>query len=258
MNKITQRVSLGLLMASSLLSNAAYSNDYDAIIMLPPAQQFSLPVSAMIEKVHARPGQKIAKGDEIIVLDQALFKVAVAHAKANVTVHQSKLKEAQRDLEHHNELYDRTVLSMVDLENIEMREERARAHLTDAKAKLSLANYKLTHSKLISPFDAVILSVQVNPGHYLNNTHQAQPLVSVVKQGEYQLKFNVAVEDPAKLALDQNVTVIIKGENYPAKISGINYQAVENAAGGKIGVTADLVEPTGQMLLGHKAIVRID
>lgn len=75
-----------------------------------------------------------------------------------------------------------------------------------------------------------------------------------------RLKFNVTVEDQAKLALDQNVTVIIKGENYPAKISGINYQAVENAdaAGGKIGATADLVERTDQMLLGHKAIVRID
>ena len=52
----------------------------------------------------------------------------------------------------------------------------------------------------------------------------------------------------------------IQGENYPAKISGINYQAVDNAdaTGGKIGVTADLVERTDQILLGHKAIVRLD
>jgi len=260
MNNITQLTSLSLLMASSLLSNAAFSKDYDAIMRLPKAQQFSLPVSGMIEEVNVRPGQRTAKGEEIIVLDQGPFKVAVIHAKANVTVQQSKSKEAQRDLEHHKELYDRTVLSTVDLENVEMREERARAHLADAKTKLSVANYELAHSKLISPFDALILSLHVNPGQYLNNRHQAQPLVSVVRQGEYQLTFDVALEDNTKFALDQNVTVTIKGVNYSAKISGINYQTVENAnaTDNKISVTADLVERTNQMLMGHKAIVRID
>ena len=141
-----------------------------------------------------------------------------------------------------------------------MREDRARSHLTDAKAKLSVANYELAHSILISPFDAVILTVHVNHGQYLNNTHQAQPLVSIIRQGEYQLKFHVAVEDQTKLALDQNVAVTIKGKNYPARISGINYQAAENAdtADREIGVTADLVEQTDQMLLGHKATVHIN
>ena len=57
-----------------------------------------------------------------------------------------------------------------------------------------------------------------------------------------------------------NVTVTVRGESYPANITGINYQAVKNldTANKKVSVTVNVIEQTDQMLLSQKAIVRID
>lgn len=257
MKTTAKTIYLVLLLISFCMSSAAHSAEYDTAITLPTAQKFSLPVSAMIKSVNISSGQKIKEGDEIIVLDQAPFVVAKTHAKANVTVHESQLKEAQRDLLHHQELYDRTVLSAVDLENVEMREKRVRAHLVDAKAQLEVAEYNLSYSKLISPFDAVVMSVHVNPGQYLNNSQQSHTLVSLVRQGSYQVQFGVTAEALSSIEIDQGVTVISMGSRYPGKVSSINYQAADGNDG-KIIVSAEFAGHVEYKLIGNKAIVRID
>jgi len=240
----------GMILGLAFISNNAYAADYDAVITLPPVQEYSLPVSAMVEKVNVSAGQKVKKGDEIIVLDQAPFVAAKKHAKANVVIKQSRLKEAQRDLEHHRELYDRTVLSTVDLENVEMREQRARAHLAEAKAQLEVAEYELSYSKLSAPYDALVLSVHVNPGQYLNSTLQSQPVVSLVEQGRYMASLNLSAEELSAMEIGKNVTVQITGKSYTGTISGINYQGAD--------VTVEFSAIGDLFLVGEKAKVQID
>jgi len=240
----------GILLSLAFMSGNVYAADYDAVITLPPAQEYSLPVSAMVEKVNVRAGQKIKKGDEIIVLDQAPFVAVKNHAKANVVIQQSRLKEAQRDLEHHRELYDRTVLSTVDLENVEMREKRARAHLAEAKAQLEVAEYEISYSKLSAPYDALVLSVHVNPGQYLNSTLQSQPVVSLVEQGRYMASLNLEGEELSAMETGKNVTVQVSGKRYTGSISGIDYQ--------KSDATVEFSAVGDLFLVGKKAIVEID
>jgi RND family efflux transporter MFP subunit len=240
----------GILLGLALMSSNVYAADYDAVITLPPAQEFSLPVSAMVEKVNVSAGQKLKKGDEIIVLDQAPFVAANKQAKANVVIQQSRLKEAQRDLEHHRELYDRTVLSTVDLENVEMREKRARAHLAEAKAQQEVAEYELSYSKLSAPYDALVLSVHVNPGQYLNSRLQSQPVVSLVEQGRYMASLNLSAKELSAMGIGKNVTVQINDKSYNGTISGINYLGPD--------VTVEFSAIGDLFLVGEKAKVQID
>ena len=250
----------GILLVLAFMSSNAYAAGYDAVITLPPPQEFSLPVSAMVEKVNVRAGQKIKKGDEIIVLDQAPFVVAKKHANANVVIQDSRLKEAQRDLEHHRELYDRTVLSTVDLENVEMREQRARAHLADARAQLELADYEQAHSKLVAPFDAIVTSVHVNKGQYLNNTLQPQPLVTLTRRDHYLVHVDVSAGELDRLEVGSSVKVESKDKNYSANISTISYLPTgqDGGEGSKYRITAEFFSDDKKLLLGQSATIHID
>ena len=246
------------LMALMLSSSIGYAADYEADVSLPPAVNLGLPASGLVKTIKVRAGQQVSKGDELLSLDQALLKAAKQRAQSNLTVQKTLLTQSQRDLEQRKELFDRTVLATVELEDAELREKRDRAYLADAEGELSTANYMLKHSKLEAPFDAIIMSVNVNQGQYVNNELQGVTLISVARLGQYQARFNVPLAELANIKLDQPVTVKLAGKAYPGKISSIDYRSVDGSKGQPVAVAAEFVSKDTAMLFGQKASVHIE
>lgn len=221
--------SIRLLLPMLFFSGSAvFAADYDASIDFSPRYELSLPVSGIVKTLNVAAGQLVKQGDELLALDQMPFKSAKTYAQSRVTVQQTLLTESKRDLQQQQDLYDRTLLALVDLENAQLREKRDSANLDHAQAELADANYALTYSKLIAPFDALILSVQVNPGQSINNALQSKTLISLVRQNHYQAKFYVAADEAAKININQAVTVKSGGKQYDGNISSINYLPLEN------------------------------
>ena len=160
----------------------AYSVEFDAIIDLSPRMEFSLPVSGVINKVNVTTGQRVHKGDEMLSLDPVPFIAAKARAQSGIEVQKASLVESQRDLKNQRELYDRTVLATVELENAELRVKRDQALLENAKAQLAEADYAVAYSKLNAPFDALIVAVEVNEGQSISSALQSKTLITLVKQ----------------------------------------------------------------------------
>ena len=109
--------------------------------------------------------------------------------------------------------------------------KRDLANVADAQAQLATANYMLSHSKLEAPFDAIILSVYVNQGQYINNSLQGMTLISVARQGQYLTRFNVPLARLDTIKIDQPVTIKVAGKAYPGKISSIDFRTVDGSEG---------------------------
>ena len=253
--KIIYCMSLLLLL---LTSSVSYAADYEASVSLSAEVELGLPVSGLVESLQVRAGQQVSKGDELLSLDQAPFNTAKVRAQSKLTVQRTLLTQSQRDLEQQKELYDRTVLATVELQDAELREKRDRANVADAQAQLSTANYKLSHSKLRAPFDAIIMSVNVNQGQYINNSLQGVTLVSVVRQGQYLIRFNVPLAQLDNIRVDQSVTIKVAGKVYPGRVSNIDYRAVDGSEGNGIAVAAEFIAEDAMMLIGQKASVHIE
>ncbi|MCW8851266.1 MAG: HlyD family efflux transporter periplasmic adaptor subunit, partial [Gammaproteobacteria bacterium] len=191
-------------------------------------------------------------------LDQAPFNTAKIHAQSKLAVQKTLLSQSQRDLEQQKELYDRTVLATVELQDAELREKRDQANVADAQAQLATANYMLSHSKLEAPFDAIILSVYVNQGQYINNSLQGMKLISVARQGQYLTRFNVPLAQLDTIKIDQPVTIKVAGKSYPGKVSSIDFRAVDGSEGNGIAVAAEFIAKDAMMLIGQKASVHIE
>ena len=245
------------LLGSMLTSSVSFAAGYEARVSLSPGVELGLPVSGLVEKLEVRAGQQVSKGDELLSLDQAPFDTAKIQAQSRLAVQKTLLAQSQRDLEQQKELYDRTVLATVELEDAELREKRDRANVADAQAQLATANYMLSHSKLEAPFDAIILSVDVNQGQYVNNSLQGMTLISVARQGQYLARFNVPMAQLDSVRVDQPVTIKVAGKSYQGKVSSIDYRVAEGSEGKGIAVAAEFIAKEA-MMIGQKASVDME
>jgi len=242
------------------LSATAYAEGYDASIDFPPVHELSLPVSGVIKALHVTSGQRLSKGDEMLALDPVPFDAARSYAKSRVTVQQTLLTESERDLQQQQELYDRTLLARVDLENAELRVKRDRALLENAQAQLANAEYELAYSKLISPFDALVTSVHVNQRQSINNSLQSKKLISLVEQGKYLAKFYVSADELGKFSIGQGATINSRSKDYPGKVSSIVYSAIDQTSNEEKPylITAVFTTQDQRMPVGQRASVHID
>lgn len=249
-----------LFIVISGISNIAQAADFDATVDLSPRLELSLPVSGMVKTVNVTAGQRVVKGDELLSLDPVPFKAAMTYAQSRLTIQQTLLSESLRDLKQQQELYERTVLATVELENAELRVKRDRAILADAQAQLDEADYAFANSRLVAPFDALVLSVDTNPGQAINNALQSKTLITLARKNHYQAKFFVTMASLDKLQIGQQVTVNVAAKAYSSVIASISYEPEQSSADktGMYRVTADFTEENKTIAIGQTVKVRID
>jgi len=249
-----------LVVILSMLCTSIYAADYEATIELSDSIELSLPVSGVIKTLDVVVGQYVKQGEEMLRLDQIPFQAAKAHAESRVAVQQTLLVESSRDFRNRQELYDRTVLSTVRLENAELKVKRDKAFLKSAEAQLAVANYYLSYSQLSAPFDALVRSVLVNQGQSINNAIESKTLITLVKQASYLARFTVSAEASNKLQIGQSVTVNTQDSSYQGSISRITPEQVNAEGGQPQSYLIDAVFSSGKQWLhiGGKASVHIN
>lgn len=255
---IKNKINAVALVASFLFSGVVNAVEYEATVSFSPVLNLGLPVSGLVEKINVKTGQRVSKGDDLLSLDPAPFKTAQRRAQAKLTVQETLLKQSERDLQQQRELFDRTVLSMVELEDAELREKRDQANLEDTKGQLLTANYKLAHSKIEAPFDAVIMSVNVNEGQYVSNALQGVVLISIARLGRYQTHFNVSLSNLENIKFNLPVTIKLADKTYTGTVSYIDYASVDVSEGKSIRVAAEFASSEAVLLHGKKARVYIE
>lgn len=212
------------------LSFASAAAGYDAGIEWSRKADLGMPVSGIVAQVDADVGDVVRKGQVLVGLEATPFEAAVREAQATLTRREVEQREAKRDLDQAKELYARTVLSTVELENAEMKLTRAQASTQAARAALEQAQYQLRHSALRAPFDGMVLAREVEVGETVVSALQAKTLVTLAARGEYIARAQVARDKAASLSSGGPATVIVGGQRYPGRIKSIIAQAGKQEA----------------------------
>ena len=188
--------------------------------------ELAVPVSGVVANVAANAGDHVAKGQLLLTLDAVPFATAVSEAEALVTRRRVERDETARDARQAQELYDRTVLSTVELETAKNKMTVAEAGYKSAVAALERARYRQRVSSLRAPFEARVLSRRVEVGQSLI-AEMAPPVVMVIAAaGEYLAQGRLGAERAAVLKPGLALQVAVGSKNYPAQIRGITYDPV--------------------------------
>jgi multidrug efflux system membrane fusion protein len=143
------------------------------------AVPLGIPVSGVIGEVRVAPGDRVKRGQRLISLDPRAFKLRLEGLEATVARLRPARDERARELERAQELYDRTVLSDVELQQARYAAEMAEAALQEAESARALAALDLEYSVLRAPYDGTVQRVDVGVGQVVVNRCQAMPLLWV-------------------------------------------------------------------------------
>lgn len=203
-----------LLLAALTAMPPAHAAGYDATVAFARRVELGVPVSGVVKTVAVSPGDRATEGQVLLALDDTPFKADFEQARAD-------RDEAVRDYKQAKQLYDRTVLSTVELENARLKSVRAQARFTQAQ-------YLLAQSRITAPFDAWILEVRAQPGQSIVSSLDAKPLLVLAAQGEYLARARIAGSALEKFRIGRDAKVSVAGKSFAGKVQSL---ALEPLAG---------------------------
>lgn len=198
-----------------------WAQSFDARLDWARRVEMSLEESGRIAEVSVQAGDRVQAGAVLLRLDSTPFESAVIRAKARVSRTKAELAEAKRDLERARELYDRGVLATVPLQQAELAVTRAESESTSAEAELRHAQYRLTGSQVVAPFDAWVIHNHAVVGQSVAVRLQPPVLMVLGEAGKYLARALVAPDTAFALKKGAAATVQFAGQAIPGTVESI-------------------------------------
>lgn len=180
-----------------------------------------------VQSVNVKVGDKVAKGQTLITLENITLAAAVRQAEQGVAQANSALalsgiayQQAAANYERGKQLYESGAVPAAGPSGFESAyetpykqakidyEEIKPAALATARAALDMARENYNNAFVKSPINGVITAVNVNPGELASPSSQT-PAVTVVSLNKVVVKATVTEEQINKLRQGQEVPVLV-------------------------------------------------
>lgn len=147
-------------------------------------------VSGYITKLAVTEGQKVKKGQTLFIIDQVPYQAALNTATANVKAAEASLATAKLTYENKEKLFEKNVISDVDLTTARNNYLTAQAQLAQMQAQEVNARNNLSYTVVTSPSDGVIGVLPYREGA-LVSASLPQPLTTVSDNSEMYVYFSM-------------------------------------------------------------------
>ena len=183
--------------------------------------QLSAQVLASVIAVNVREGDRVHKGQTLVVLDDAQLQAATDRASAVVSVAEKEMAAADANytlteatLKRYQTLFDKKSASPQEFDEVKARYSAAQAqleaaHAGEAQARAALLEAKTmqSYTRLLAPFDGVITEKRVEAGGIAS---PGMPLLTLESTGHYRLEANVNEMDIAAVRVGMTAPVTIE------------------------------------------------
>lgn len=192
--------------------------------------EMGTPVSGIITRIDAEPGQRVRRGDVLVHMDDRAIRASLEEDEAQVRRLEIARAEAELEYERAQEMYDRTLISQRDLSVAEIEFAMADAQFVAARARLTRTRLDLEHSRVRAPFDALVLARHVGAGQMVNNELQVTPLVTIAADDAMLALGQVDERRLQELREGQDVEVQVGERRYPGTLGALGLEPVDGGA----------------------------
>lgn len=208
---------------------SAWAGEWEGTVQWSQKVALGPAVSGIVERVEVEPGATVKKGERLLALDPTPFQAQVAAARAALARARIAREEAARDLKQAEELYARTVLSTVELDNAKMKRGRADAGVQEAAAQLERAEYSLRSSVVRAPFDGIVAARNAQPGQVVVANLEPPALVTLVRRGEYVVVVPLPAKTATGLQPGRPASVQVGARKFEGKVQSVALEPVAGA-----------------------------
>lgn len=217
------------LIALLLQSAGSFAEEIQGTLIWGQRVILGFPVTGIITDLNVQAGSSVKQKQMLARLDNVPFDSRVKKMQSNIDKIEPMIFDAQQDFDQAQELYDRTVLSEVELQKTEVKLKGLKAEQAMAKADLELAQWQRKQSQLIAPFDAIVIHSNLSQGMVISEENQSELRIELAKAGLMQVQLKVTADTLATITMNQKAKVVIGGENYDASVKRM--EPVPDASG---------------------------
>jgi len=203
-----QRTDIPDLMESVGTVRAAQSSDLASQIM------------GNILEIRVREGDRVKRGQVLVMIDDAQAKAAVDRAAASGNAAQHQLTAAESDLaladstfKRYESLYERKSISPQEFDEVRARRtaalarrDMAQADQDQARAAQSQAQNLLNYTRIRAPFDGIITAKKADAGALAS---PGMPILTLEDVRRYRLEVTVNEGDLRHVRIGLSVPVIL-------------------------------------------------
>jgi len=169
-------------------------------------------VGGPVMDAYVEVGQKVAKGQPLIRIDDSAIREQVLSARSAVTTAQNNLDLAEHNLQRSQTLIAAGAIAPRDLETTQNTAVAARAQLENARAQLANAEKQLAYTHVDAPFGGAVSARPASPGDVVTI---GTALVTVVDPASMRLEASVPSDQLIALRLGMPVDFAVRG--YPMR-----------------------------------------
>ena len=146
-------------------------------------------IDGYLQKKYFKEGNFVKKGQVLMIIEPTQYINALNKAKADVENAKANLFRANRDYERGAELVKKDFISKSTFDGLYADKLSAQAQLQSANAALAEAQRNYGYTKITSPVDGKIGSLQIQEGNYVSA--QSGTLATVTKTNPIYVKYSV-------------------------------------------------------------------
>jgi RND family efflux transporter MFP subunit len=258
----------GMMLVSSVARAQDENGDLDCLIEPWVMLELSSPVEGLVETIAVERGDFVQKGQTVASLESkieaATVEIARARAEmdARVRNRQVRLEYADRRLKRSEGLYQESVNSEQEVDEVRSGKRLAETELVEAKEAQALSRLELARAQaaldrrtLRSPVDGVVVRRIISPGEYADPPQvleiaQINPL-RVEVFAPVSMLDKVSVGETAQIFPEPPV-----GGAYTATVKVVDL--VVDAASGTFGIRLELPNDDHSLPAGLKCKVRFE
>jgi len=177
--------------------------------------QLAFAVSGRIDRLEARVGERVRKGQEVVALDAREYAIAAARARAQLALVNNQIALAESQLQQ-SESLARDKFVSPDALRIKRTELAVRHSERDAaRQALAAAELDLDRTRLRAPFDAVVRSRLASVGDFVA---PGAPVLVLAATAEPEIRASVPVPQVAGLQAAGQWVLHAAETDFPVKL----------------------------------------
>jgi len=201
----------------------------------------SVEIAGTITDVQFQSGEKVSKGQAIVLLDSEMEQASLASAEADLNLSRLEFQRARS-------LLDRQAISRSEYDRLNAESQKAAASVAQLRASLS-------KKRILAPFSGTIGIRQVDIGDYIA---AGTPIATLQDLTTLYVDFFLAEQHVPLLKLGQRVQLQVAaypGERFEGVISALNPKVETTTR--NVQVRAELGNPDGRLLPGMFADLQV-
>ena len=219
-------VFIALLML--FISHPLAANELEGELVWSDVVLLGFPVSGVVDKLVVQSGQKVSKGQLLVQLDQRPFVTDVKRMKARIDVISPQLFDAQLEFNQAEELFERTVLSEIELQKVELRLKGLQAQNQAAVTDHDTSLWKQMRASLTAPVNGVVIASDFMPGLIISEENKSAVYMKLATSGVMGVKVSLVANELSSLQVNQAVKVNVGAEQLDGQVNSITMTPDDN------------------------------